>query len=76
MGAVDGGLGVVALDVAVLGLEDAALEIGEVALRLAVGLRLRRHRCPAARLAAFRLAARYSVVALISPSSSFGMAGE
>src|SRR5665213_1192604 len=41
---IDRGLGVVALDVAVLGLEDTALGIGEVALRLAVGLALRRQK--------------------------------
>jgi hypothetical protein len=39
---IDGGLGVVALDVAVLGQEHAALGIGEVALRLALGLRFGR----------------------------------
>ena len=48
---IDRSLRVVTLDVAVLGLEDAALGIGEVALRLR--LRLRRWRCrrvPARRL--------------------------
>src|SRR5829696_6099923 len=38
-GPIDSGLRVVALDVAILGLQDAALRIGEVALRLAGGLR-------------------------------------
>src|SRR5260370_16801340 len=56
MGAIDRGLGVVALHVAILGLQDAALGIGEVALRLAVGLRLRRRSRLAGLLAAFRLA--------------------
>src|SRR5580700_9252818 len=45
--AIDRRLGVVALDVAILGLQDAALRIGEVALRLAVRFRARRRRCPA-----------------------------
>src|ERR1700734_1651921 len=39
---IDGGLRVVALDVAVLGQKHAALGIGEVSLRLALGLLFRR----------------------------------
>ena len=35
---IDRGLGVIALDITILGLQDAAFRIGEVALRLAVGL--------------------------------------
>src|SRR5260370_21071010 len=56
MGAIDRGLGVVALHVAILGLQDAALGMGEVTLRLAVGLRLRRRSRVAGLLGAFRLA--------------------
>ena len=52
MGTIDRGLGVVALDVTVLGLQDAALRVGEIALRRAVGLGFRRRL--AALLAAFR----------------------
>src|SRR4029077_21035140 len=51
MGTIDRGLGVVTLDVTVLGLQDAAFRVGEIALRLAVGLRFRRRL--AALLAAF-----------------------
>src|SRR5579883_2040749 len=50
---IDRSLRVVALDVAVLGLQDAAVRIGEIALRLAVGLALRRRWRPAAPFAAF-----------------------
>src|SRR6266851_6035607 len=53
---VHGGLRIEALDVAVLGLQDAALRIGEVALRLAVGLLARRRRLRAGLFAACRLA--------------------
>src|SRR5215217_7258665 len=55
-GPIDSGLRVVALDVAILGLQDAALRIGEVALRLAIGLRFRRCRRPAALFPVFRKA--------------------
>ena len=55
--AIDGGLRIVALDVAVLGLQDAALRIGEVALRLRIGLAARRRRRLAGLLAPFRLGA-------------------
>ena len=51
---IDSGLRIVALDVAVLGLQDAAFRIGEVALRLAVRLLFRRRRRPPVLLASFR----------------------
>src|SRR4029077_18731131 len=51
--AIDRRLRVVALDVSVLGLQDAALVIGEVALRLAVGLGRRRRWRLAVLLATF-----------------------
>jgi hypothetical protein len=53
-GAVHGGLCVPALDVAVLGQQHAALRVGEVALRLAIGLRARRLGGLAVLLAALR----------------------
>ena len=77
--AIDGGLGVIALDVAILGLHDAALRIGEVALGLAVGLGFRRCRRSAVLFAAFGVALLFrlgprrissSAAALASASSS------
>src|SRR5207342_3060408 len=53
-GAVHSGLCVPALDIAVLGQQQAALRVGEVALRLAIGLRARRLGCKAVLLTAFR----------------------
>ena len=53
---IDSGLRVVALDVTILGLQDAALRIGEVALRLAIGLGSRRCRRPAVLFASLRKA--------------------
>ncbi len=61
---IDSGLRVVALDVAVLGLQDAALRIGEVALRLAVGLLFRRRR----RLAVLLAPLRYALLFRLRPA--------
>src|SRR6185437_1129834 len=62
---IDRGLGVVALDVTVLGLQDAAFRVGEIALRLAVGLRFRRRL--AALLAAFGVQRGLGLAYLLKP---------
>src|SRR5215469_4990887 len=48
---IDGGLGVISLDVTVLGQKDAAVGVGEVALCLAIRLRVGRRRSAAVFLA-------------------------
>src|SRR5437762_13508426 len=60
---IDCGLRVIALDVTILGLQDAALRFGEVALRLAVLLLFRRRRWLAGLLAAFFLALLFRLFA-------------
>src|SRR5579883_848415 len=70
---IDRSLRVVALDVAVLGLQDAAVRIGEIALRLAVGLALRRRWRPAAPFAAFGDALLLGLLAARIFSSRFSL---
>jgi hypothetical protein len=63
----DRGLGIEALDVAILGLQDAALRISEVALRFAVGLLFRR----CGRLAALFAASGDALLRGLLPSPLF-----
>ena len=71
MGTIDRGLGVVALNVTVLGLQDTALRVSEIALRLAVGLCLRWRR----RLAGLPAALRLTFVLRLGPRLALRFGG-